>query len=218
MKNYLKAGLTTALISLAGAYGSQADTNLVQDVIFQFTAYYQAGTTSNSTSIITDSGKASLKNKDIIALIGLEQGINYTSNAKLIVKRPAGDTNFPVVYVRDKVNGTTTDTAAGDLLSESTHLRIAETKTVLKNGSTTGKTFTQEEWTLSTSQASFDVAGFVNESIITSLYKGDYFTFRSGVLKANGTGMYNASAVYSNAPVVLTGTINVTGRKFEVTQ
>src|SRR6187549_2093022 len=119
MKKSMKLVLVGVLVAFGAAQlnAQTSVTNIVQNLNLKLTAYYQTDVTTNSSNITRNAGKASVANKDIIALLGLQLNVVFTSDAKLLLISNLEDSLNPKIVVRDKVGGNNVDTAVGQYFS-----------------------------------------------------------------------------------------------------
>src|SRR3954467_8616378 len=111
MRNLIQALLISCAIVAGAARATAQNTvvNLVQDLRFKLTGYYQMNDTENSKTLFRNAGKISITNKDIINLIEGEAGIIFSGNARLLLisKTPVDLT--PKVVIRDRFQGDSFD-------------------------------------------------------------------------------------------------------------
>ena len=211
MKNYAKLALAGALM-LAFQANAQT-TNLVQTINFNLTAYEQGDTTETPPNVVQKANKISVRSQDLISLIADDLGTTFSKKAKLIVKRPAGELTGGQAFVREP-GKTNVDTPIEGLTEEPV-TRIFDTKFNTEKETLTGKAFTFDHVTFDAGGVSFDLTGFLTETFNTQKGKGGTFTFRSGTMKAAGTGTDSTSGE-EGVPVVLTGTVQISEKEIEV--
>src|SRR5262245_54174084 len=130
MRNTSKSILGAALL-LTGATQSRAQNtalNVVQELNFKLTGYYQMSPTENSSTFFRHAGKVSITTKDIINLIAKETNILFSSNAKLMLISDTPVDTTPKVIIRDKFEGQRFDTDVTQYFSAEVLASIEETK------------------------------------------------------------------------------------------
>src|SRR5215203_2927168 len=112
MRNIILPVLISCLLAASAAESAAQNTviNLIQDLRFKLTAYYQMNDTENSKTLFRNAGKVSIKNKDIINLIEGEVGIIFSANARLLLISGTPLDLTPKVVIRDRFEGDSFDT------------------------------------------------------------------------------------------------------------
>jgi len=219
MRNKMKLVLVSALV-VFGAVQLRAQTtvtNIVQDLEIKYTAYYQMAPTTNSTTIMRNAGKASIVNKDIIALLGLQLNVVFSSNAKLLLISNLENALNPKVVVRDTVGGNTVDTEVGQYFFVVVDSSVESSKIKLNPLNISGTGYDVLEFHMAVDTANFSVQGFVQSSISTVKYEGQVVgAAHTGSMNVSGSGTYAASPGGGQTPVSIKGTVKVSGKNVEV--
>jgi hypothetical protein len=92
MKTLMKLSFFVFLATMGVANAKAAETYLVQNLTFRFTAWYQGPTVTNGNTIIYNASTRSIVTKDVIGWLGTATGNNF-SNGVLLVVTQLGVTN-----------------------------------------------------------------------------------------------------------------------------
>jgi len=204
-----------AALLVTGAAQSEAQNtalNIVQDLNFKLTAYYQMSPTENSSAFFRHAGKVSVTNKDLINLIEKEVNIIFSSNAKLLLISTTPQDLTPKVVIRDKFEGEKFDTDVTQYFTAEVLASIEETKINKNPLKTNGKSYDVVAFEMNASQTQFKVLGFGNTKVNTGKREGDPVAIvHTGKVDVSGSGDYQVSVLGGVIPVALTGTIQITG-------
>jgi hypothetical protein len=215
----MKLVLISTLVAFGAAQlkAQTSVTNIVQDLTIKFTAYYQMDPTTNSTTIFRNAGKASVVNKDIIALLGLQMQIVFSDNAKLLLISSLEEGLNPKVVVRDTVSGNTVDTDAGQYFNAVVMSSVENSKIKLNPLNVSGTGYEVIVFNMAVDTAVFSVQGFAQTAISTVKYQGQVVGgAQTGSMTVSGSGTYGASPAGGLTPVTITGTVKVSGKNVEV--
>jgi hypothetical protein len=219
MRNKMKLVLVCTLV-VFGALQLRAQTtvtNIVQDLDIKLTAYYQKESTTNSGTIMRNAGKASISNKDIISLLGLQLNVLFSSDAKLLLISNLEDALNPKVVVRDTVGGNNVDTEVGQYFSAVVHSSVENSKIKLNPLNVSGTGYDVVEFNMAVDTAVFSVQGFAQTSISTVKYQGQVVgEVHTGSMNVSGSGTYGAAPGGGLTPVAIKGTVKVSGKNTEV--
>src|SRR5262245_33830497 len=86
MKSSVILTVVGASMALCTPQSHAATTNMLQNLDIKLTAYYQMEPTTGSDSVMLNAGKATVSNKDIIAILGVATTNIFSSNAKLMLE------------------------------------------------------------------------------------------------------------------------------------
>lgn len=206
--------VAVALVA-ASAVGSKAQNtviNLVQDINFKFTGYYQMSPTENSTTFFRHAGKVSVTNKDIINFLEPEVGIIFSADAKLKLITNIETNLQPKVIVRDRFDGEQFDTDVTEYFSAEILGSIEETKINKNPLKANGKSYDVVAFEMKVAKATFRVEGFGPVAVKTGKHEGEPVALvHTGTVNVSGVGDYQVSILGGVLPVVLTGTVKITG-------
>jgi hypothetical protein len=220
MRKSMKLVLVGVLVAFGAAQlnAQTSVTNIVQNLNLKLTAYYQTDVTTNSSTITRNAGKASVANKDIIALLGLQLNVVFTSDAKLLLISNLEDSLNPKIVVRDKVGGNNVDTAVGQYFSVTVIQSIESSKIKLDPLNVSGTGYEVLEFQMTVDGADFSLQGFAQTAISTVKYQGHVVGgVQTGTMNVSGSGNYRASPAGGMVPVAIKGTVQVLGKDVEVT-
>ncbi|MGH7951809.1 MAG: hypothetical protein ACREFE_07820 [Limisphaerales bacterium] len=204
------AALSAAMI-VAGAASAQTtnavSANVVQNVNFKLTFYEQAGLNQQRGNTLVDTVvKRKFTTQELIQALGNATDNNFSRSAKLVA---VFGSNSSTVEVRDKSNVVDVSSYFVGLYNTGTNI-LSNVKTVQS-----GKESGQEFWlahlmvTNDADALSLDLRGFGITKISTVNYKGA--SYMVGQLSENLSG----SGVYNGTNALVTGTVTITGHKFE---
>jgi hypothetical protein len=214
MRNTWKSILGAALL-VTGATQSKAQPtvlNIVQDVNFKLTGYYQMSPTENSSTIFRHAGKISITNKDIINLIENELNIIFSSDAKLLLISATPVDLTPKVVIRDKFEGERFDTDVTQYFSAEVLASIEETKINKNPLKTSGTSYDVLAFELKLTQVHFRIQGLGITQVKTGKYEGDpVAVVHTGKVDTTGSGEYQVNYLTGVVPVALFGTVQISG-------
>ena len=216
MRNKIKLVLMSCLLA-AGAAQSQAQNtviNLVQELRFKLTGYYQMSMTENANSFFRHAGKITINNKDIINLIEQEVDIIFSEDAKLLLISGTPVDSTPKVIIRDHFEGERFDTDVTQYFSAEILASIEDT-TINKNPlKANGSSYDVVAFELTLSQVHFRIQGFGKTKVDTGKYEGDPVAIvHTGKVEISGNGYYKVSFLSGVVPVALTGTVQISGKE-----
>jgi hypothetical protein len=108
MRKILLFTIMTALAAVDAVQASAAETNLVQHLSFNLTAWYQGPTVTNGSIIISNANSRTIVTKQVITWLG-QATTNSFTNASLLIIKQLGVTNpLTRFVVREKIKGVTT--------------------------------------------------------------------------------------------------------------
>jgi hypothetical protein len=214
MPNTLKLLLAFAFFA-GGAVQSMAQNtvlNIVQELRFKLTGYYQMSGTENSTTFFRNAGKVSITNKDIINLLERQLNIIFTTDAKLMLISATPVDPTPRVVVRDKFEGEKFDTEVTQFFGAEVLASIEDTKINKNPLKTNGTSYDVLAFELKLTEANFRIQGFANMHVGTGKYEGESAAIvHTGKVNTTGSGEYQVSVLGAAVPVALFGTVQVTG-------
>jgi hypothetical protein len=220
MRTTTKLATVFALVA-AGLVHSSAQTsvtNLIQNVNFKFTAYYQGADSTISGGTKRNAGRVTIQNNDIINLLGLQLNKVFPSGSKLLGVTTLGVDVVPRIVVRSTpASGTNVDTDVSQYFY-ATLISHAENTTIKTNPFTVnGTSYNLVSFTMAVDSAHFTVRGFSASSVgtvkVANVPAGTALTANWNV---SGSGDYKASVSATNVPVTLTGTASLTGRNIQI--
>ena len=207
--------MLAAALLVTGVTQSRAQNtvlNIVQDVSFKLTGYYQMSGTENSTTFFRHAGKISVTNKDIINLIEKELNIIFTSNAKLLLISTTPVDLTPKVIIRDTFEGEKFDTDVTQYFSAEILTSIEETKINKNPLKTKGTSYDVVAFELKLTQVHFRVLGFGTTQVKTGKYEGEPVAIvHTGTVNTSGSGDYQVNYLTGVVPVSLFGTVQING-------
>jgi len=87
MKTLIKLSAGIFLATAGMDRVEAAESNLVQDLNFRFTAWYQGPTVTNGHTVIYNANSRSIVTKDVIGWLGTATGNNFSNGVLLVVTR-----------------------------------------------------------------------------------------------------------------------------------
>jgi hypothetical protein len=188
--------------------------NIVQDLNFKLTGYYQLTPTENSTTFFRHAAKVSITNKDIINLLEPEVGFIFSADAKLLLISSTTSNVPPKVIVRDRFDGERFDTDVTEYFSAQVLASIEETKINKNPLKANGTSYDVVAFEMNTAKSAFRVQGFGNVHVQTGKHEGEPVAIvHTGKVEVNGNGEYQVSVLGSVLPVALTGTVQISGNE-----
>jgi hypothetical protein len=217
MRKSMKLVLVGVVMAFGAAQLNAQTTNIVQNLNLKLTAYYQAGATTNSSNIALNVGKVSVVNKDIIALLGLQLNVIFTSDAKLLLISDLEDSLNPRIVVRDTQGGNTVDTEVGQYFSVTVIQSVESLKIKVDPLNVSGTGYEVLTFNMTVDGADFSVQGFAQTAISTVKHQGRVVGgAQTGTMNVSGSGNYSASPAGGLVPVAIKGTVQVLGKNVEV--
>ena len=214
MRNIWKSMLGAALL-VTGATQSEAQNtvlNIIQDLNFKLTGYYQMSPTETSSAFFRHAGKVSITNKDLINLIEKEVNIIFSSNAKLLLISTTPQDLTPKVVIRDKFEGEKFDTDVTQYFTAEVLASIEETKINKNPLKTKGLSYDVIAFEMNLTQVHFKVMGFGTTQVKTGKYEGEpVAVVHTGKVDASGSGAYQVNYLTGVVPVALFGTVQIEG-------
>jgi len=216
MRKSMKLVLVGVLVAFGAAQLNAQTTNIVQNLTLKLTAYYQTDSTTNSSSITRNVGKASVGNKDIITLLGLQMNVVFTSDAKLLLISDLDSLN-PRIVVRDTPGGDTVDTPVGQYFGVNVIQSVESLKLQVDPLNVSGTGYHVLEFNMGVEGADFSVQGFAQTAISTVKYQGKVVGgVQTGTSNVSGSGNYRVSPAGGLVPITIKGTVQVSGKNVEV--
>jgi hypothetical protein len=220
MRNLIQALLISCAIVAGAARATAQNTvvNLVQDLRFKLTGYYQMNDTENSKTLFRNAGKISITNKDIINLIEGEAGIIFSGNARLLLisKTPVDLT--PKVVIRDRFQGDSFDTDVTQYFSAEVRASIEDARISKNPFKAKGSSYDVIVFALNLPQVGFQVLGFGKTRVSTGKMEGDPVTIvHTGKVDASGNGEFQVNPLSGVVPVALTGKVEISGGNVKAT-
>jgi len=212
MRSITKLALVGCLL-VAGAAQSRAQNtvlNVVQDLNFKLTGYYQMSATENSSTFFRHAGKVSINNKDIINLLERQLNIIFSSNAKLLLISATPVDLTPKVVIRDKFEGESFDTDVTQYFSAQVLVSIEETKINKNPLKANGTSYDIIAFEMKAGEVRFRIQGFGSLKVSTGKYEGDPVALvHTGKVDTTGNGDYQVSIITPVVPMALTGTVQI---------
>ena len=212
MRNIIKSVVIGCLLA-AGAAESKAQNtvlNVVQELRFKLTGYYQMSATENSTSFFRHAGKVSITNKDIINLIERQVSIIFSVNAKLLLISETPVDLAPKVVIRDRFEGDWFDTDVTEYFSAEILASVEETKINKNPLKASGSSYDVVAFEMKLPEVQFRILGFGKLQVRTAKYEGDPAALaHTGKVDASGSGDYQVNILTGVVPVALVGTVQI---------
>lgn len=212
MKNKSELTLVLAVLAMGGAPSHAQNTvlNVVQDLNFKLTGYYQMSPTENSSTIFRHAGKVSITTKDIINLLEKQVNIIFSSDARLLLISEIPVDPTPKVVVRDTFQGQRFDTDVTQYFGAKVLASIEDTKINKNPIKTRGKSYDVIEFEMNLDQAGFKILGFGKLQVKTGKYEGDPVAIvHTGKVDTSGSGEYQINLLSGVVPLALTGTVQI---------
>src|SRR5215218_6658119 len=207
MRNIILPVLISCLLAASAAQSVAQNTviNLIQDLRFKLTAYYQMNDTENSKTLFRNAGKVSITNKDIINLIEGEVGIIFSVNARLLLISKTPVDLMPKVVIRDRFEGEPFDTDVTQYFSAEVLASIEGGKINKNPLKAKGSSYDVIVFKLVLPQVRFQVQGFGKTRVGTGKSEGEPAAIvHTGKVQASGTGELQVSLLTGVVPVALT--------------
>ena len=220
MRNVIQPVLISCLLAggVARSVAQNTVLNVIQDLRFKLTGYYQMSDTENSKSYFRNAGKVSITNKDIINLIEGEIGIIFTANARLLLISGTPVDLAPKVVIRDRFEGEPFDTDVTQYFSAEVLASIEDGKINKNPFKAKGASYDLIVFELNLSQVEFRVLAFGKTKISTGKKEGEPVTIiHTGKVDASGNGDYQVNPLSGVVPVALTGTVEISGSDVKAT-
>ena len=209
-KLFIAVGL--ALCGTAPLFGAQ--TNLVQTLQINLTAYTQASVTTNGTVISSTADSTKIQSSDVIQWIGAATSASFSPKAQLLFVKPLPDGDSSIV-VRDGTNSVDVSQFFSHEVSDP---RITQGKFDTSTGVGVGREHSLQSFGVSDSSAGtlashFEVSGLARATFVGVVSKGVALgSAYSFVADVAGNGDLNGT------PAIVAGTISGLGKKIEVLQ
>jgi hypothetical protein len=214
MRNTWKSILGAALLVMGATQSRAQNTvlNVVQELNFKLTGYYQMSPTENSSTFFRHAGKVSINNKDIINLIEKEVNIIFSNDAKLMLISTTPVDTTPKVIIRDKFEGEKVDTDVTQYFSAEVLAGIEETKINKNPLKASGTSYDVVAFELNLTQVHFRISGFGLTQVKTGKFEGEPAAIvHTGKVDASGSGAYQVNFLTGVVPVALIGTVSISG-------
>ena len=214
MRNTWKSILGAALLVMGATQSRAQNTvlNVVQELNFKLTGYYQMSPTENSSTFFRHAGKVSINNKDIINLIEKEVNIIFSNDAKLMLISTTPVDTTPKVIIRDKFEGEKVDTDVTQYFSAEVLASIEETKINKNPLKASGTSYDVVAFELNLTQVHFRISGFGITQVKTGKFEGEPAAIvHTGKVDASGSGAYQVNFLTGVVPVALIGTVSISG-------
>jgi hypothetical protein len=198
----------------AGAARSMAQeaVNVVQELTFKLTGYYQKDDTENNKKVFRHAGKVSVSNKDIINLLEGPTGQVFAPDAILILLSGTPVDRFPRVAVREKSGGDVVDTDVTQYFGAERLASIEDGQINKDPIKANGVSYDVLVFKMQVPDVAFQVQGFGKTTVSTGKFEGDPAAIvHTGKLNVSGAGEYQVTLVIGVVRVALTGTVTITG-------
>jgi hypothetical protein len=218
MRTIKKAFLIGGLLAAGVTQGQAQNTviNLVQELHFKLTGYYQMSETETSTSIYRHAGKVTITNKDIINLLERQVNIIFSANAKLMMISSTPVDLTPKIVVRDRFEGNSFDTDVTQYFSAEILASMEETKINKNPLRASGSSYDVVVFAFNLTQVQFQLQGFGKTKVSTGKYEREPAALvHTGTVDTSGNGEYQVSVLGGVVPVALTGTVKITGSQLK---
>ena len=196
MRNLIQRVLIGCLLAARVAQSTAQNTviNVIQELRFKLTGYYQMNETETSKTLFRNAGKISITNKDIINLIEGEVHIIFSVNAKLLLISRTPVDLTPKVVIRDKFEGESFDTDVTQYFSAEV-LASVEDANINKNPfKVSGSSYDVIVFEMHLPQVEFQVQGFGRTKLTTGKYEGEPTAIvHTGRVDASGNGNYEST-------------------------
>ncbi len=209
MKNGMKYMVMATLIGLTSVNAWADQTNLVRTITINLSGFEQGSTTTSKNVTTQVAPAVNIGNTDIIAAIGVATGESFSTNAQLVVVTSVSD-DSTTMQIRDGANQVDVTAFFGQNYLTSP---IEKSTSNSKTGKGSGSYYSLDEFFLADPGSynplseHYDVSGMTTEDFTVPAIPGPRSELKATV---SGTGDLNGN------PVVLSGTIKVTGQTVEV--
>jgi hypothetical protein len=220
MRNIIQSVLISCILAASVAQSTAQNTviNLIQELRFKLTGYYQMNDTENSKTLFRNAGKVNITNKDIINLIEGEVGIIFSGDARLmLISRTPVDLK-PKVVIRDRFEGESFDTDVTQYFSAEVIASIEDGKINKNPFKASGSSYDLIVFELALPDVEFRVLGFGKTKVGTGKKEGEPVTIvHTGKVDASGNGNLQVNPLTGVVPVALTGTVEISGNQVKAT-
>jgi len=220
MRNIIQPVLISCLLAAGIARSTAQNTviNVIQELRFKLTGYYQMNDTENSKTLFRNAGKISITNRDIINLIEGEVNIIFKADARLLLISRTPVDLTPKVVIRDRFEGESFDTDVTQYFSAEILASIEDGKINKNPFKASGSSYDVIIFKLNLPQVEFQVQGFGKTKVSTGKYEGEPTTIvHTGKVDASGRGNYQVNPLSGVVPVALTGTVEISGNNLKAT-
>lgn len=207
--------LAAALLAASAPRSEAQNTvlNIVQELRFKLTGYYQMSPTENASTFFRHAGKVSISNNDIINLLEPQVNIIFTSDARLLLIRGTPVDLTPRVVIRDRFEGEQFDTDVTEYFSAQIFVSIEDTKINKNPLKGSGVCYEVVSFELNLTDVNFRIQGLGNMKVSTGKHEGDPVAIvHTGKVEASGSGEYQVSVLSGVVPVALFGTVQISGK------
>jgi hypothetical protein len=219
MRNLIQRVFIGCLLA-AGVAQSAAQNrviNVIQELRFKLTGYYQLNDTENSKTVFRNAGKVTVTNNDIINLIEGEVGIIFSPDARLLLISTVPVDPTPKVVIRDRFEGEPFDTDVTQYFSAEVLTSIEDGKINKNPFKASGSSYDVIVFELNLPQVEFRIVGFGKTKVGTGKSEGEPVTIvHTGKVDASGNGDLQVTPVSGVVPVALTGTVEISGSNVKV--
>jgi hypothetical protein len=214
MRNTIQPVLISCLLAASVAQSTAQNTviNLIQELRFKLTGYYQMNDTENSKTLFRNAGKVSITNRDIINLIEGEVGIIFSVDARLLLISRTPVDLTPKVVIRDRFEGESFDTDVTQYFSAEVLASIEDAKINKNPFKAGGSSYDVIVFKLDLPQVEFQVQGFGKTKVSTGKSEGEPTAIvHTGKVDASGSGELQVNPLSGVVPVALVGTVEILG-------
>jgi len=220
MRTIIQPILISCLIAASVASASAQNTvvNLIQDLRFKLTGYYQLNDTENAKTLFRNAGKVSITNRDIINLIEGEVGIIFSPDARLLLISRTPVDLTPKVVIRDRFEGEPFDTDVTQYFSAEVLGSIEDAKIKKNPFKASGSSYDAIAFRLNLPEAEFRLQGFGKTKVRTGKSEGNPTAIvHTGKVEASGNGAFQVNPLAGVVPIVLTGKVEISGDRLIAT-
>ena len=198
--------------SVAQSTAQNTVVNLIQELRFKLTGYYQMNDTENSKTLFRNAGKVSITNRDIINLIEGQVGIIFSVDARLLLISRTPVDLTPKVVIRDRFEGEPFDTEVTQYFSAEVLASIEDGKINKNPFKASGSSYDVIVFKLHLPDVEFQIQGFGKTKVSTGKSEGEPMAIvHSGKVDAAGNGELQVTPLTGVVPVVLTGKVEILG-------
>jgi len=219
MRNIIQPVLMSCLLVASVAQSAAQNTviNVIQELRFKLTGYYQLNDTENSKTVFRNAGKITVTNNDIINLLEGEVGIVFSPDARLLLISTAPVDLTPKVVIRDRFESEPFDTDVTQYFSAEVLTSIEDGKINKNPFKASGSSYDVIVFELNLPEVEFRVVGFGKTKVSTGKSEGEPVTIvHTGKVDASGNGELQVTPVSGVVPVALTGTVEISGSNVKV--
>ncbi len=220
MRNIIQPVLIGCLLAASVAQSTAQNTviDVIQELRFKLTGYYQESDTENSKTLFRNAGKVTITNNDIINLLEGEVGIIFSADARLLLISRAPVDRTPKVVVRDRFEGEPFDTDVTQYFSAEVLASIEDGKINKNPFKASGSSYDVIVFELNLPQVEFRVVGFGKTKVGTGKSEGEPTAIvHTGKVDASGNGELQVTPLSGVVPVALTGTVEILGNQLKAT-